>query len=944
MFSPLSSKRRTSRSPDPRPSKRQAPSTPEEGEVDDGGPSQQTQTPQLVHASLPPKPVTDTSKSKAKVKFPFKTKKTQAPSEGIQNVFLSRNSPPPRGSYERDDDMRYGRDVELKDRRNGSRPGRGDHWEPGAGSRRDRRSRSRSRSYSPPEKHRLPSRRTPEPAFSPPRGRGYDREDRRDYWRRGGDRDRDLDYRDRDRRRYDYDDDDRYYRPQSYSSRRGDDYDRGHRDDYYPRRRSNSRSRREYDSYRPVSPDKNPPDFARTPPGQPPPPSPSQKSSTLPSERTVEPAPAQPLPPPPASFDGPPPPPPRTPPPVPPPDSRTAHLDKLKPAGLPEKPKALYIPVNPVPTRPPQAPRDAHSPLRHPAPTDRYKKPDGGGRDAYSKSAPKEPPRIRIVKRRPAYQPSKKEEMQRFGRLLKGCGMQEDYEATTKLGEGTFGEVHKAVQKATGKAVALKRILMHNEKEGMPVTALREIKILKAMSHPCIIEILDMFIVRSTDTDPMSVYMVFPYMDHDLAGLLENERVKLQPSHIKLYMKQLLEGTAYMHRNHILHRDMKAANLLISNTGSLRIADFGLARTYEHGRPLDAHRNWDRLNTKERKYTNCVVTRWYRPPELLMGARNYGDEVDIWGIGCILGEMFNRRPILPGNSDIDQLERIWQLCGTPNQHSWPNFDQLPGCEGIKRWNTTYPRKIRQAYEVVGQETCDLLDKLLTCNPQERITAEEALNHDYFWTDPLPADPKSLPIYEASHEFDKRSQRMHQRPPPAAVVLPPPLPPPHRHEPQHRAMAIPHFNNRGPGGPPGPGPPPAGYPPGPPPIHYTGGLPPGVYSMPHPPPGPGPPGSRFDARSYGPPGGGGGGFPPRGPPPLMRNGPYNGGGGRNDPRQNRPPPRNSGPGPKLSAPGLPQRPADPQGRNAAPPMRGGDLDADRDRRGPNGDASGSLNYD
>ena len=138
--------------------------------------------------------------------------------------------------------------------------------------------------------------------------------------------------------------------------------------------------------------------------------------------------------------------------------------------------------------------------------------------------------------------------------------------------------------------------------------------------------------------------MVFPYMDHDLAGLLENERVKLSPSHIKLYMRQLVEGTEYMHRvrihvmvvyrklmspkNHILHRDMKAANLLISNDGSLKIADFGLARTFDPSVATDT-------GSHRRKYTNCVVTRWYRPPELLLGARQYGAEIDIWGIGCV---------------------------------------------------------------------------------------------------------------------------------------------------------------------------------------------------------------------------------------------------------------------------------------------------------------------
>ncbi|KAF9031414.1 Pkinase-domain-containing protein, partial [Hymenopellis radicata] len=330
---------------------------------------------------------------------------------------------------------------------------------------------------------------------------------------------------------------------------------------------------------------------------------------------------------------------------------------------------------------------------------------------------------------------------------FKGCGLQADYDVTTKLGEGTFGQVHKAVQKSTGKMVALKRILMHNEKEGMPVTALREIKILKALKHPCILDIVDMFVVRSTEKDPLSVTMVSPYMDHDLAGLLDNDRVKLQPSHIKLYMRQLLEGTEYMHRNGILHRDMKAANLLISNNGSLKIADFGLARAFDSR--VD-------YRGKERRYTNCVVTRWYRPPELLMGARNYGGEVDIWGIGCVLGEMFTRRPILPGTSDIDQLERIWALCGTPTQHTWPNHDALPGCEGVPKFFKDHlPRRIKQNFDSVDPETVDLLNKLLILNPAQRLTAAQALDHDYFWTDPLPGDPKTLPSYEPSHELDKR---------------------------------------------------------------------------------------------------------------------------------------------------------------------------------------------
>ncbi|KAF8434800.1 kinase-like domain-containing protein [Boletus edulis BED1] len=476
------------------------------------------------------------------------------------------------------------------------------------------------------------------------------------------------------------------------------------------------------------------------------------------------------------------PPPPRSPAPPPPPsepteESMAEDVTQVKDDTLPTVHEAVSFAL-----KRPNAPRDDHSPSPLPLPPAREediqrareKRAAVGGAGERSGESGEGGLAVTMGKRkREPVQRSRKEEMEAYGRTFEGCGKQSDYNVTTKVGEGTFGEVHKAVQISTGRAMALKRILMHNEKEGMPVTALREIKILKAMKHPNVVDIVDMFVVRSKGKEsPLSVYMVFPYMDHDLAGLLENERVKLQPSQIKLYMKQLLEGTEYMHRNHILHRDMKAANLLISNTGSLRIADFGLARAFDPSIVLpstggDSQAKGSKYpEGKEKRYTNCVVTRWYRPPELLLGARQYGGEVDIWGIGCVLGEMFMRRPILPGTSDIDQLEKIWQLCGTPNQHTWPNFDALPGCEGVKRFQN-YPKKLRSMFVsiCIVPETCDLLDKLLMCNPRDRITATQALDHDYFWTDPLPADPKTLPVYESSHEFDKRGRRNNIPPPP-----------------------------------------------------------------------------------------------------------------------------------------------------------------------------------
>ncbi|KAF9493060.1 Pkinase-domain-containing protein [Pleurotus eryngii] len=534
--------------------------------------------------------------------------------------------------------------------------------------------------------------------------------------------------------------------------------------------------------------------------------------------------------------------------------------------------------------------------------------PSADSRTNHRASSPPPPkpsaiPRIRHARR------SRKEEEKAYGRTFEGCGEQSDYNVTTKLGEGTFGEVHKALHKRTNTAVALKRILMHNEKEGMPVTALREIKILKALNHPCIINLLDMFVVRSNGKEPLSVYMVFPYMDHDLAGLLENERVKLQPSHIKLYMKQLLEGTEYMHSNHILHRDMKAANLLISNTGSLRIADFGLARAFTTSATFRG---------KEKKYTNCVVTRWYRPPELLLGAQQYGGEVDIWGIGCVLAEMFTRKPILPGTSDVDQLEKIWQLCGTPNQHTWPNHDALPGCEGVKRFNTTYSRRLKQTYDIVvaSPETVDLLDQLLVCNPKERLTASQALDHRYFWSDPLPADPKSLPSYEASHEFDRRAhhRQPHHGPPPGGRPPPshpqdhpPPRGPPRnpmpprqdhhrRNNNSHRPPPPPHVVNN----------PPIRLAPGAPPPPLALGLPPRPPQHPNGPPRHMPAGMMHNHS----------GGRRQGPPP-------------NGPNTHRPPPN-----------GLPARPNGPLGGGVSLGVPG----RDRPPGGPpNGTRSSPLNY-
>ncbi|KAG8943456.1 serine/threonine protein kinase, CMGC, CDC2/CDK sub [Tulasnella sp. 424] len=352
------------------------------------------------------------------------------------------------------------------------------------------------------------------------------------------------------------------------------------------------------------------------------------------------------------------------------------------------------------------------------------------------------------VSSRPILRPrNEQQEVVAYSRAFKGVSGIDKYARGKKLGEGTFGQVFEATHKETRAVVALKKILMHNESQGLPITAVREIKLLKKLKHPNVIELVDLVFSDPTPEDKQKngndrkiIWMAFPYMDHDLAGLLKNPTISLQPSHIKLFMKQLLEGTSYLHRNHILHRDIKSANLLIDKEGCLKIADFGLAR------PIS--KEWG----AKRGFTNCVVTRWYRPPELLLGAKVYDGAVDMWGIGCILAEMFERNPIMQGQEDIHQLTLIFQLCGTPDESTWPGWRQLPGAEGYQPVH--HQRMIGQRFRMLNNETSDLLIGLLTLDPSRRLTADQALDHVYFWKDPLPAPLGSIPKeWRPSKEHD-----------------------------------------------------------------------------------------------------------------------------------------------------------------------------------------------
>ncbi|RKP24765.1 kinase-like domain-containing protein, partial [Syncephalis pseudoplumigaleata] len=206
----------------------------------------------------------------------------------------------------------------------------------------------------------------------------------------------------------------------------------------------------------------------------------------------------------------------------------------------------------------------------------------------------------------------------------------------------------------------------------LPITAIREIKILKSLRHKNVIELLGMAIVRGDrmKNEKSIYYMAFPYMQSDLAGVLANENFILMQQDVKILMKQLLEGLAYIHCNNIIHRDIKTANILISSKGVLKIADLGLAR------PVDPEEH-------HRRYTMSVVTRWYRAPELFLGDDQYTRAIDIWSVGCVFGEMMIREALMPGITDADQVAKIWNYRGTPDQILEQRWQHLPLWKSLK---------------------------------------------------------------------------------------------------------------------------------------------------------------------------------------------------------------------------------------------------------------------
>jgi len=283
------------------------------------------------------------------------------------------------------------------------------------------------------------------------------------------------------------------------------------------------------------------------------------------------------------------------------------------------------------------------------------------------------------------------------------------------VGSGTYGKVFKAIHVYTKALVALKKIRMEGEKDGFPVTAVREIKLLQSLKHDNIVSLQEVMVEKN------DCFMVFEYLSHDLTGLLNHPTFKLEHSHKKHLAKQLFEGLDYLHRRGVLHRDIKAANILVSNTGQLKLADFGLARFYAKRRQLD--------------YTNRVITIWYRPPELLLGETQYGPAVDIWSAACVMIEIFTKHAIFPGDGgEINQLEKVYNILGTPTRAEWPGLVDMAWFELLRPTERKLNVFAEKYKDRLTPAAFDLMQAMFRYDPAERPTAGDVLEHPYFTTE------------------------------------------------------------------------------------------------------------------------------------------------------------------------------------------------------------------
>lgn len=311
-----------------------------------------------------------------------------------------------------------------------------------------------------------------------------------------------------------------------------------------------------------------------------------------------------------------------------------------------------------------------------------------------------------------------------------------------KLGEGNYGAVYKAEDLVTGGIVALKKIKLDSDDDGIPSTALREIAVLQSIHHTNIVELLD--VILGVD----HLYLAFPFYDKDLRRFMDCVG-DLPAMCVKHYVKQILSGIAHCHRQRMLHRDLKPQNLLINRVGAVKIADFGLARTHaiQHSKTI----------------THEVATLWYRTPEILLGQRVYTAAMDMWAVGCIMAELSNDSPLFPGDSEIATLFKIFQVVGRPEEVNWPGVTQLADYHAtFPRWHGLTQAQWLERFPNLGVLGIDLLRRMLILDPSQRITAEAALTHPYFYDLNVEAAVSMSQQIAVQLDFNDGSERRRRR--------------------------------------------------------------------------------------------------------------------------------------------------------------------------------------
>jgi cell division cycle 2-like protein len=283
-----------------------------------------------------------------------------------------------------------------------------------------------------------------------------------------------------------------------------------------------------------------------------------------------------------------------------------------------------------------------------------------------------------------------------------------EFDILNKIGEGRYGIVSRACHKRTHEVVAIKESIDMK-------TALLEINILVSLHHPSMVHLKEVIIKKNVFANivNMKAFIVMEYIEYNLYDFMLAMKWPFSQSEVKCLMFQLIDGVKYMHDNWVLHRDLKPCNILLNNHGELKICDFGMAC-----------RNEEMFV----EYTNEVVTLNYRAPELL-GATKYSNAIDMWSLGCIMGQLLTKRILFPGRSEIDQIDKIFKMLGTPNEKTWHYF--------VRLWGRQYNffkqpfHKLRENFPMLSEQGYDLLNRLLTYDPQKRINAKDALNHEWF---------------------------------------------------------------------------------------------------------------------------------------------------------------------------------------------------------------------